>query len=211
VKDAVFSGETVEAALAVAARDLGVPAADLRYVVLEKGENGARLAVLLEASSRAANLNPGPILERVAAEPATEIPRLVRAFAEAASLDVGVEIDEGDNTIGATLVGPDIGFFMEDDGRVLRALELLVQRALARGGLRIRVTVEGYRELRDERLRERALELVRAVVDDGEPRVTEPLNSYERRIVHMAASEHGGVRTESEGDEGERRVRIRPA
>jgi spoIIIJ-associated protein len=205
VKDAVFSGETIEAALQAASRDLGVPAGQLRYVVLEKSGAGARLAVLLEASAPGRSAAP-------AADPGTEIPRLVSAFAEAAGLDVAVELaGGGESTLTATLVGPDIGFFLEEDGRVLRALELLVQRALARDGVRIRVTVEGYRELRDERIRQKTLELVKAALEDGQPRLTEPLNSYERRIVHMAASEHEGVRTESEGDEGERRVRILPA
>ena len=203
MKDAVFSGETVEAALQAASRDLGVPAGELRYVVLEKGGAGARLAVLLEASTPSRRAEP--------VDPGMEIPRLVSAFAAAAALDVGVELVQGEGSFTATLVGPDVGFFMEEDGRVLRALELLVQRAVARGGLRIRVTVQGFRELRDERIRQSALELAKAALEDGQPRLTEPLNSYERRIVHVVASELGGVRTESEGDEGERRVRIRPA
>jgi len=210
VKDAVFSGATLEAALQGASRDLGVPVGELRYVVIEEGEEGVRLAVLLEASSRSRSRAPAEA-EEAEVEPGKEIPRLVSAFVEAAGLDVGVELAEGESSFTATLVGREVGFFLEEDGRVLRALEFLVQRALARGGLRIRVTVEGYRELRDERIRQKTLELVKAALEDGQPRVTEPLNSYERRIVHMAASEQEGVRTESEGDEGERRVRILPA
>jgi spoIIIJ-associated protein len=203
VKDAVFSGASLEAALAVASRDLGVPAGELRYVVLEQSDTVARVAVLLEAS-RSRPAAP-------AGDPALEIPRLVSAYADAAGLEVGVEVTGEEGAWTANLHGADLPFFLEDGGRVLRALELVMQCALARGGRRIRITAEGYREVRDAEIRHMTLELVEAALADGKPRTTPPLNSYERRLVHLVAEEHGSVRTESEGEEGERRVRIRPA
>jgi spoIIIJ-associated protein len=55
-----------------------------------------------------------------------------------------------------------------------------------------------------------ARELRSAVLVDGIPRQTRPLNSYERRIVHLTLSGEPGVKTFSEGEEGERRVVVAP-
>ena len=58
---------------------------------------------------------------------------------------------------------------------------------------RLLLDYEGHREARDEALRQKALGLAEAVRADGTPRVTDPLNAYERRIVHMALAEEPGV------------------
>ena len=75
---------------------------------------------------------------------------------------------------------------------------------------RLAVQCEGYRDHRDGRLREQALELAKAVEADGRPRRTEALNSYERRIVHMVVSERPGLETYSVGEGADRRVTIAP-
>src|SRR5204862_2429842 len=101
---------------------------------------------------------------------------------------------------------------LEEEGEVFRALEHLLQRAyrdrVSAG--RLSVQCEGYRDHRDARLRSRALELARAVEADGKPRRTEALNSYERRIVHMAVSELPALETYSVGEGADRRVTIAP-
>ena len=53
--------------------------------------------------------------------------------------------------------------------------------------------------------------LARAVLEDGQPRRMDSLNGYERRIVHMAVAEMGGLATFSEGEAHERFVTIAPA
>jgi spoIIIJ-associated protein len=60
-------------------------------------------------------------------------------------------------------------------------------------------------------LRGEALELAAAVLEDGQPRLLGPLNSYERRIVHVALAEDPRVRTFSVGEGSDRRVTIAPA
>ena len=71
---------------------------------------------------------------------------------------------------------------------------------------RLVVTCEGYRVERDEGLRRTAQELAAAVRQDGVARSTRPLNSYERRVVHVVLANEPGIRTYSVGDEGNRRV-----
>ena len=75
---------------------------------------------------------------------------------------------------------------------------------------RLVVACEGYRTERDEALRRTARELAAAVRQDGVPRTTRPLNSYERRVVHVTLTGEPGVRTYSVGEEGNRRVTVAP-
>jgi spoIIIJ-associated protein len=227
MSDPVFTGQDVADAVASAARSLGLEASRLRYVVLDAGGPGglgvspspARIAVLLER--RPAGERP-PARAAVAPRPDEQPPAprtgdarpgiraLVRALAEAAGVDLGAEIEEGSDGLLIRLQGPGCAMLLEEEGEVFRALEHVLQRAF-RGRLesgRLAVECEGYRSHRDGRLRERALELARAVEADGKARRTEPLNSYERRIVHMVVSERPGLETYSVGEGADRRVTI---
>jgi spoIIIJ-associated protein len=220
MSDRAFTGRDVPEALAAASRALGLPPERLRYVVLEAGTPGAhgtsgtpaRIAVLMEAGSThaaaaapsgaAAPPAPGPVLRG-----------LVRATAEAAGVDLAAEVEEGDGVLTVRVEGAGCALLLEEDGEVLRALEHLLQRAASRPGSRQRVVVAcpGYREQRDDSLRAEARSLAQAVRLDGRPRQTRPLNSYERRIVHIAVSEEPGLRTFSVGEGADRRVTVAPA
>ena len=228
MSDPVFTGQDVADAVASAARSLGLEATRLRYVVLDPGRPGglgvsaspARIAVLLErrppgevraAPHAAVPLRPDeqpPAPRTGDARPG--IRALVRALAEASGVDLGAEIDEGPDGLLVRLQGPGCAMLLEEDGEVFRALEHVLQRAF-RSRLesgRLAVECEGFRNHRDGRLRERALEMARAVQADGKARRTEPLNSYERRIVHMVVSELPGLETYSVGEGADRRVTI---
>ena len=223
MKDRLFSGPDVDEALAVAAASLGLPRAELRYVVLEAGTAGgrglkptpARIAVLLREPSRP----PGPPRERASAPAASEDPRAglretVRAVAEAGGLDVEAEIEENEGAVVVRLHGPDTAFFLGPEGRgeVLRATEHLLQRlqGAALQPRALRLTCEGFRERRDEALAEEARRLAEAVRADGQPREMEPLNAYERRVVHVALQGEPGVTTYSVGEGSARRVTVGP-
>ncbi len=227
MKDRLFSGPDVDEALAVAAASLGLPRAELRYVVLDAGSAGgrglkptpARIAVLLRDSPRAAGREreprdggtpPGP-----APDPRAGIRETIRAVAEAGGLDVDPEIEETEEAVVVRLRGPDQAFFVgaEGKGDVLRATEHLLQR-LYGAALQprfLRLTCEGFRERRDQALAEEARRLAEAVRSDGEPREMEPLNAYERRVVHVALQGEPGVVTFSVGEGAARRVTVAPA
>ena len=219
MKDQVFSGRDVEEALAAASQALGVPREGLRYVVLDPGASSgrgltaqpARVAVLMErdAPSRPAPAAPAP---RAAKDPRGGPRAIVRAIAEVAGLEVSAEVEETPDTLTVRIEGGDVAFFLDDDADVLEGLDHLLQRMYQRAlePRRLIVACEGYRVERDEGLRRTALELAAAVRRDGVPRTTRPLNSYERRVVHVALAEEPGIRTYSVGEEGNRRVTVAP-
>jgi len=224
VKDRVFSGPDVEEALAVAAANLGLPRAELRYVVLEPGTAGgrglrptpARIAVLLREPGR----NEAAAGERTSAPATAPDPRAglretIRTVAEAGGLEVEAEIEESDEAVVVRLHGDDLAFFLGEDGRgeVLRATEHLLLRlyGAALHPRALRLTCEGFRARRDEVLAVEARRLAEAVRAEGQPRTMEPMNAYERRLVHVALQAEPGVTTYSVGEGPDRRVTVAPA
>lgn len=222
MRDRVFSGPDVEEALAVAAASLGMPRAELRYVVLDQGTGGrrglkptpARIAVLLGDSSR----EGAPARDREPAAPGdtrAALRETIRVVAEEGGLDVEAELEEGEAAVVVHLRGKDAAFFLGPEGRgeVLRATEHLLQRlhGAALQPRALRLTCDGFRERRDQALAEEARRLAEAVRADGQPRAMAPLNAYERRVVHVALQGEPGVTTYSVGEGSARRVTVGPA
>jgi spoIIIJ-associated protein len=221
MKDQVFTGPSVPAALAEAASVLGLPETELRYVVLDAGSEGgrglqptpARVAVLLEAA-RPAPPRPAPAaVGPLPTDPRAGIRAMVRAVAEEARIDVWAEIvEDDDEKVVVQLKGPDHAFFFGHEGRgdVLRATEHLLQRTWGGDFMprALRVECEGFQERRDAALAEEARALGAEVRGDGTPRTTEPLNGYERRIVHMALTDEADLTTYSVGEGSARRVTV---
>jgi spoIIIJ-associated protein len=220
MKDQVFSGRDVEEALAAASQALGLPREKLHYVVLDAGATSgrglnaqpARVAVLMDRTAP-----PTPPVPTAPGLPAEKDARagaraIVRAIAEAAGLEVAAEIEEAPEALTVRIEGKDVAFFLDDDADVLEGLDHLLQRMYQRAldPRRLVVTCEGYRVERDEGLRRTAQELAEAVRRDGVPRTTRALNSYERRVVHVALAAEPGIRTYSVGEEGNRRVTVAP-
>jgi spoIIIJ-associated protein len=212
MKDAVYTGADVEAAAATASRRLGVPLEALKYVVLEAGGrpgDEARIAVMLDLLEQAAPR--ARTQATIPDNPREAIRVLMAVLQEAAGIDISVQIDETEASTSVLIEGPDEPFFTARDARVLEALEYILQRAFSRqiAPRRLVVKVAGYIDPRDERIRELARELAQAVLEDGQPRRTEPMNSYERRLVHVVIDEMEGLATESIGESHDRRVEIR--
>ena len=224
MKDRVFSGPDVEEAIAIAAANLGLPRAELRYVVLEPGTAGgrglrptaARIAVLLPEPGRPAaaaeDEGPAPV---PTPDPRAGLRETIRAVAEAGDLEVGGEVEESDEAVVVRLHGADEAFFLGEDGRgeVLRATEHLLLRlyGAALQPRSLRVTCEGFRARRDEALTAEAHRVAEAVRAEGQPRTMEPMNSYERRLVHVALQAEPGVTTYSVGQGSDRRVTVAPS
>jgi spoIIIJ-associated protein len=220
VKDRVFCGPDVEEALALAAASLGFPRGELRYVVLEPGTGGGR--GLKPTPARIAVLFPEPGLptspprdREPAPATAARLRETIRALAEAGRLDVEAEIEEREEAVVVRLHGADEAFFLGEDGRgeVLRATEHLLQRlyGAALHPRALRLTGEGFRARRDEALTVEAHRLAEAVRATGEPWTMEPMNAYERRIVHVALQAEPGITTFSVGQGSDRRVTVTPA
>jgi len=225
MKDPVFSGRDVADAVQVASRSLGLPAETLRYVVLERGSAGglgvggtpAMIAVLLEGAGGGAGAGArggrGALRPEEPRRPRALLTSLVRDLGRAAGLELTADLEETEEGLLLRLGGADRDFFLEEDGEVLKALEHVLHKVAQSENepRRLIVECEGYRTRRDDALRRRALLLAEQVLADGRAQRTEPLNSYERRIVHVTLAEVQGVKTFSVGEGADRRVTVAPA
>ncbi len=120
--------------------------------------------------------------------------------------------DDGERVI-LDAHGPESGLVIGKKGATLDALQYLVNRIVYKRpgeGPGIVVDAEGYRGRREDALVDMANRMAEKAVHSGRATPLEPMNPHDRRIVHMALKEHGGVMTESEGEGSARRVVIIP-
>ena len=136
---------------------------------------------------------------------------------EHCNLDIwvsGLDVDEKTSTYTAQLDGPDKARVIGRDGQVLDALQHLMIAAAANAGFfkdRIIVDVDGYRQRRDDQLKEDVEEAASEILDHKTPIDMEPMSARERRLIHLAISEIDGVSSQSVGFGDERFVRLAPS
>ena len=128
----------------------------------------------------------------------------------AASLPVRVESTIDGDDIEIAVQGDDLTTFVGARGMTLTQLQditrVVSQRRLGDHDTRLRVDVGGYRQRRKDALGRFAIKVANDVVETGTPRILEPMNSADRKIVHDTLSTVEGVVTHSEGDDPFRRV-----
>ena len=150
----------------------------------------------------------------------TDEEELVSSFAEqlaeAFGIDATVETGRtSDGTLEVVLDGEEVGLLIGHGGSTLAAIEELLRVAVQRQAQgrrhsRVRLEISGYRKRRQEALESFVRRVAEDVVATGEPKVLEPMNSADRKIVHDAIVDIPGVDTVSEGEEPRRRVAVRP-
>ena len=110
--------------------------------------------------------------------------------------------------------GPDLGMLIGRHGNTLEALNLVFNNILNAGVRNNRhyftIDAEGYRARRADQLKTLALSTLERCLREKTPQKLEPMLPSERKIVHLALADSELVRTESEGEEPERRVVIFP-
>ncbi len=118
---------------------------------------------------------------------------------------------EKDNTYMVELVGEDLGFLIGRRGDTLDALQHLANYSINRGiegHIRINVDAECYREKREESLRRYAQKKAQQVLKAHRRTTLEPMNAYERHVIHATLQEMEQITTYSIGSEPNRRVVI---
>ena len=110
---------------------------------------------------------------------------------------------------------PTMGVLIGHRGETLDAMQYLTSLAVNRnrkeeGYTRVTLDTEGYREKREETLARLARKIAGQVKASGRPRELEPMNPYERRVLHASLQNNPYVMTHSEGEEPNRRVVISP-
>jgi spoIIIJ-associated protein len=172
---------------------------------LEDAEDTADVADVAEEDG-AAKLNDLELEGDIAAD-------YVEGLLDIADLDGDIDMDvEGERAV-VSVVGATLDELVGDDGAVLEALQELTRLAVHRQtGARARLMLDigGYRARRRSELADYGRTVAEEVARTGEPKTLAAMSPFERKIVHDAVAA-AGQRSESEGEEPNRRVVVYPA
>ncbi len=116
-----------------------------------------------------------------------------------------------DDRVVVEMVSDDAGILIGRHGATLEALQLVTNIACGRrhqNGTRVILDTEDYRYRREQSLTRMAMRVARDVQRSGRSQLLEPMNPFERRLVHTTISDVEDVTTESEGDGPYKQVRV---
>ena len=195
------SAKNVDDAVIEACQKLVVTRDKLEYEVIEEGSNG-----FLGIGSR-----PAVIKARVRASVDGKAVDFLKEVFAAMNMAVVIDarFDETDNNLDIDLSGDDMGVLIGKRGQTLDSLQYLVSLVVnkdAQDYIRVKVDTEDYRRRRKETLENLAKNIAYKVKRTKRPVSLEPMNPYERRVIHSALQNDRYVTTHSEGDEPFRRV-----
>lgn len=139
----------------------------------------------------------------------------VKGLLERMHVDGTVLANVGEDGVRLYIDKSTMGMLIGHRGETLDAMQYLTSLAVNRnrkqdGYTRISIDTEGYREKREETLARLAKRIANQVKATGRPRILEPMNPYERRVLHATLQNNPYVATRSEGEEPNRRVVIFP-
>lgn len=125
-------------------------------------------------------------------------------------VEIALDIDE-DGSLSINMSGPNMGILIGKRGQTLDSLQYLANRVANKhqsGYVRVKLDTENYRARREETLKHLAKNIAHKVKRNRRPVALEPMNPYERRIIHSALQSDPYVTTHSEGEEPYRKVVI---
>lgn len=196
----IFTGKTIEEAKAEAVAKFGVEESEISFEILEEPKKS--LFGMKGIAKIQAEYNPSKA--QIAAN-------YLKNILVAMGVSATIVVDEVENGAVINLEGESIGSVIGRRGETLDSLQYLACMVCNRGdGEYYRITVDsmGYREKRKQTLEELAAKISKNVMRSGHSAALEPMNPYERRIIHSTVSEINGVTSRSVGDEPYRKVII---
>lgn len=214
------TGETVGEAKWAALRELekrqpGLDKASVSFQVVSEGERGllgvgyapARVLASVAADAGAGNRSDD-------SELAAEVRALVERIVSGIGVEARVDVQEDDEALTVTCVGPDLGMLIGRHGQTIDAIQYLanaiVFRTHADDRKDVVVDAAGYRARRRASLEALAVRSAQRATRSGEPVDLEPMTAVERKIVHVRLKDFPGVETSSEGTEPNRFIVITP-
>lgn len=207
IREAIAQGSTAEEALANACRELGVDTTEAEFEILEMptkktfglfGGKPAKVRAYVEENE----------------DPAEKAAAYLKAVLKELGLpQVAIDIQKEETGANLSLSGEDIGFIIGHRGETLDALQYLsslVANHVDDSYYRITLDVGNYREKRKETLESLGKRMALRAVKTGRNASLEPMNPYERRIIHTAVQTVEGAKSWSEGEDLARHVVIGP-
>ena len=214
-KETVITAKTIDEAVEIGASELKMKREDVSYEVLELPKKGFLGFNSADAKVKViGNITP--------ADTAAEFLEMIIKHME---LDAGIKIiEETEKEIKIEIIGQKLGTLIGYHGEILDGLQYLTYLAVNKdedihqeysadadgkkrgGGVKISLDIENYRAKREETLKSLAKKMADRVLKYGRSVTLEPMNAYERRIIHAAVQDIKGVTTYSIGQDNERKI-----
>jgi spoIIIJ-associated protein len=203
-KCVIKTGRTIQEAVQLAIQELNVDLNQVKIDILEEPEKG--LLGLI-------NNKPGKVKVTLRSTPADT----VKEYLEKLVLNMGVSgkvtvTEEDQKVIRAEIKGPGMGVLIGRRGQTLDAIQyitgLVINKKYKDEYYRVIVDTENYRKKREETLVQLAKNVAHKAARIGKDIALEPMNPYERRIIHSALQEDNRVTTYSQGEDPYRKVII---
>ena len=198
------SAKTVDDAITAALLKLETTSDKIEYDIIEKGSSG--FLGLLGAK-------PAVIRVRKKFNLVDNVAEFLKDMFRAMNMEVVSDIDynEDNRTMNIVFSGDEMGILIGKRGQTLDSLQYIISLVVNKESdsyIRVKVDTENYRERRKETLESLAKNIAYKVKRTRRSVALEPMNPYERRIIHSALQNDRYVETHSEGDEPYRKVVI---
>lgn len=196
-----FTAKTADEALTEALIKLETTSDNIEYEVVEKETSG-----ILGLFSK-----PAKIRVRKKENPVDIAEDFLKKTFNAMNIEVTLkmEFDEVESVISIDLVGPEMGLLIGKRGQTLDSLQYLTSLVVNKYSdkyIKIKMDTENYRKRRKETIENLAKNVAIKVKKTHKNSYLEPMNPYERRIIHAALQNDKYVETHSEGEEPNRKV-----
>ena len=196
-----ISAKNVDDAITQATVQLGITSDQLEYEVLDKGSTGflgigSKNAVIKARKKFSIDENVVEFLSSIFDAMKMEV-------------EILVAVNEEEHIIEVELKGDDMGILIGKRGQTLDSLQYLTNHAINKHSdeyYKVKIDTEDYRKRRKETLENLAKNIAYKVKRTKRPVSLEPMNPFERRIIHSALQNDRYVTTHSEGDEPYRHV-----
>ncbi len=199
------TGKTVQEAITAALSELNLTEEDVDIEVIEEGTKGifgiiGSKVARIKVTVREENNNRCDIASD-----------FLYTILNNMEVEADISVSEDDENIVVDINGDDIGIIIGRRGETMDALQYLTSLVVNKeyeDYKRVILNVENYRQKREETLVKLANRLAEKVVKYKKPVTLEPMNPYERRIIHSSLQGHRSVETFSTGEEPKRKVVI---
>ena len=176
----------------------------------EKTEKEEASANAKEEKSEPVSVKEKELLAKVEDETIRYVEQFVKDTLKAMDMDVEItsSIDK-DGALYVDMKGENMGILIGKRGQTLDSLQYLANRVANKhqsGYVRVKLDTENYRARREETLKHLAKNIAHKVKRNRRPVILEPMNPYERRIIHSTLQSDPYVTTHSEGEEPYRKV-----
>lgn len=196
-----MTGKTIEEAINHGLKELNTSKDKVEIKVIDEGSKGFLNFI---------GTRPARIEMKLKKDYEKEVRDFLESILKSMNVEANINIKEKKDVIKIDLSGSDMGIIIGYRGETLDSLQYLVSLVINKDQScdykRVILDTENYRDKREETLKKLARRLGHKVRETGRPVKLEPMNPYERRIIHSELQNNNYVETYSEGEEPFRKV-----